>query len=90
MWDSQEQHEQLEREQRVDSLMKTEFTLLRFNPRRYQRGVEAAYVRCVAEDIDADLWMSKKDIENNIKDHGPHPELERALRCYASPHVAVG
>jgi len=69
--------------------MKTEFILLRFNPRRHQRGVEAAYVRCVAEDIDADLWMSQKDIELNIRDHGPHPELERALRCYSMPHVEV-
>jgi hypothetical protein len=70
--------------------MKTEFTLLRFNPRRFQRGVEAAQVRCAGDEIDADLWMSKKDIELNIKEHGPHPELERALRCYESPHVSVG
>jgi len=66
-----------------------EFTLLRFNPRRYQRGVEAAYVRCVSEEVDVDLWMSQKDIKNNIKDHGEHPELLRALRCYSMPHVEI-
>jgi len=71
-------------------MMKTTFELLRFNPHRHLRGVPAAYVRCVGEDIDADLWMTVKDIKNNIKEHGSHPELERALRCYESPHCEVG
>jgi hypothetical protein len=68
----------------------TEFTLLRFNPRRFQRGVEAAQVRCVGDGIDADLWMSRKDIELNIKEHGPHPELLRAQEAYKRPGVEIG
>ena len=67
----------------------TTFELLRFNPRRHQRGVEAAYVRCVGPDVDCDLWMSVKDIKANISEHGEHPELKRALACYSMPHVEI-
>lgn len=56
------------------------FELMEFNTRRLQRGAEAARVR-----IDTDgnwLWMSKRDVNLNIKEFGEHPVLLRAIRCY--------
>jgi hypothetical protein len=55
-----------------------EFEFIEFNPRRKARGVEAARVACDGEW----LWMSKRDIELNIRDFGPHPELLKALESY--------
>lgn len=55
-----------------------EFEFIEFNPRRKARGVEAARVACDCEW----LWMSKRDIELNIRDFGPHPELQKALESY--------
>ena len=55
-----------------------DFVFVEFNPRRKSRGVEAARVS-----VDGDwLWMSKRDIQNNIKEFGPHPELLKALSQY--------
>ena len=55
-----------------------EFKFIEFNPRRKARGVEAARVA-----VDGEwLWMSKRDIQLNIRDFGPHPELLRALESY--------
>lgn len=55
---------------------------IEFNPRRAMRGAEAARV-----EIDPTgewLWMSKRDIKLNIRDHGDHPELQRALAAYGA------
>jgi hypothetical protein len=55
---------------------------IEFNERRAMRSVEAARV-----EIDPDgawLWMSRKDIKNNIKDFGEHPELSKALAAYGA------
>lgn len=55
-----------------------EFKFVEFNPRRKARGAEAARVA-----VDGDwMWMSKYDIECNIRDFGPHPELIKALESY--------
>lgn len=56
------------------------FRLVDFNQRRKQRGVEAVRMQ-VSEDGDW-LWMSKKDLQLNIRDFGPHPELLKALDHY--------
>lgn len=58
------------------------FRFIEFNQRRALRGAEAARV-----EVDSDgewLWMSKKDIKNNIRDFGPHPELDKALLAYGA------
>lgn len=55
-----------------------EFEFIEFNPRRMARGAEAARVACDGEW----LWMSKRDIELNIRDFGQHPELLKALEGY--------
>jgi hypothetical protein len=54
------------------------FGFIEFNPRRKSRGAEAARVSADGEW----LWMSKRDIQNNIRDFGPHPELLKALESY--------
>ena len=54
------------------------FEFIEFNPRRKSRGAEAARVSADGEW----LWMSRRDIENNIRDFGRHPELLKALESY--------
>lgn len=55
-----------------------DFELVRFNPRRNARNAPAAEVR-----VDGELlWMTIKDIKNNIRDFGDHPELQKALQAY--------
>jgi hypothetical protein len=55
---------------------------IEFNDRRAMRSKEAARVEV---DPDGDwLWMSRKDIKNNIKDFGDHPELKKALVAYGA------
>ena len=53
---------------------------IEFNPRRAVRGAEAARVE-VTQDGDW-LWMSRRDLRNNIRDFGDHPELQKALDAY--------
>jgi len=56
------------------------FLLVDFNQRRKMRGADAARMQV---DDDGDwLWMSKRDLQRNIKDFGPHPELLKALEHY--------
>ena len=53
---------------------------IEFNDRRWLRNAPAARV-----EVDTDgewLWMTPKDIRANIKDHGDHPELQKALAAY--------
>lgn len=62
-----------------------EFRLVAFNPRRHARGAEA-----VKMDVDGQwLWMSRKDVEANIKEFGPHPELLRAQSAYRRPTIEI-
>lgn len=51
---------------------------IEFNDRRWLRGAPAARVEADGEW----LWMTPKDIRNNIKDHGDHEELQKALKAY--------
>lgn len=52
---------------------------IEFNPTRAMRGAPAARVEA---GTGAWLWMNPKDIRANIKDHGEHPELQKALAAY--------
>lgn len=62
------------------------FTLVEFNPRRHIRGAEAARVNVDYGRGEADLlWMSAADIRRNMKLHGKHPELVKAMECYSHP-----
>jgi hypothetical protein len=63
--------------------MAIEFALRRYNTRRRQRGAEAAEVEIIDEGGSMLLWMSPTDIENNIKEFGPHPGLLAAKAAYA-------
>lgn len=55
------------------------FRFVEFNPLRSMRGEDAARVEVMPIGY---LWMSKSDIEKNIKFYGPHPELKKALDAY--------
>lgn len=61
----------------------TEFRFIEFNPRRALRGAEAARVAVIFDGEEDWLWMSKKDIDLNIRDFGPHQELLKARLEYA-------
>ncbi len=53
---------------------------IEFNPRRAMRGAPAARV-----EVDPSgewLWMTPLDIRLNIRDHGDHLELRKALAAY--------
>ena len=59
-----------------------QFKFIEFNERRAMRNAEAARV-----EVDPDggwLWMSRKDIKNNIKTFGDNPELQKALKAYGA------
>jgi hypothetical protein len=56
---------------------------IEFNERRAMRSVEAARVE-VDPDTGDWLWMSKRDIKNNIQEFGAHPELQKALVAYGA------
>lgn len=58
------------------------FTLLRYNPRRAFRGAPAAEVEVQDGNDTRTLWMSRRDIELNIKDFGEHPGLLEARAAY--------
>ncbi len=56
------------------------FQLLRFNSRRALRGAPAAEVAVNG----VKMWMTRKDIRENIKLFGEHKELWKALEAYDS------
>jgi hypothetical protein len=62
------------------------FLFVEFNPRRKSRGAEAARVE-VFEDGESCgwLWMSERDIRNNLRDFGDSAELRKALSAYRAP-----
>ena len=62
-----------------------QFKMVEFNPRRFARGAEA-----VRMDVDGEwIWMSRKDIDANIRIFGRHPELVKAQECYQQPRVPM-
>lgn len=56
------------------------FRFIDFNPRRASRGREA--VRMEVEPDGQWLWMSRRDLENNIKQFGQCPELIKGRLAY--------
>ncbi|MEB7891010.1 hypothetical protein NGK36_17205 [Hafnia alvei] len=60
------------------------FRFIEFDKSRASRGFNAASVS-IQREIDNNglgLWMSRADIEANIKQFGPDPELVAALKAY--------
>lgn len=65
-----------------------DFRFVEFNPRRAMRGAEAARVAVIEDGEEDWLWMSKRDVDLNIKEFGPHPELVKAQMAYANGGAA--
>lgn len=62
------------------------FKFIEFNPRRAQRGAEAARVECTTDEGETELlWMSKRDISKNMMAFGRCDELTKAHQAYAEP-----
>ena len=60
------------------------FELHRYNPRRAERGAEAAEVKVTWKDGGTELlWMSKADLLDNLRDCGESKGLRDALEAYA-------
>jgi hypothetical protein len=59
------------------------FRFIEFNPRRAARGAVAARV-AVLEDGEelCWMWMTPKDIRNNLDEFGESEELRKALAAY--------
>lgn len=59
------------------------FRLVEFNSRRASRGVEAARCEVLEDGVGVCwLWMSPKDIRNNLAEFGESEELRKALAAY--------
>ncbi len=59
------------------------FELYEYNPRRRARGVQAARLLVTWPDGESQLlWMSEKDIRENIKTHGTCQAMQDALKAY--------
>ena len=62
-----------------------DFRFIEFNPRRAQRGAEAARVGIIEDGEEEQwIWMNKRDIAKNIMTFGKHPELVKAYDAYCS------
>ena len=62
-----------------------DFKFIEFNQRRALRGADAAARVEVIDGTETDwLWMSRSDLRKNIKLHGAHPELVKALAAYGA------
>ncbi len=59
-----------------------DFRFIEFNERRAMRGAEAARVAVIESGEEEWLWMSKRDLDLNIKEFGPHAELVKAMIAY--------
>lgn len=60
------------------------FKFVEFNPRRHDRGVEAARVRVLEDGEPCGLlWMSERDLKANIAEFGDSEDLQQALAEYA-------
>jgi hypothetical protein len=65
-----------------DGLGGITFDLYEYNPRRKMRGVEAARVKVTEDGEEYLLWMSPKNIRDNLKLHGESKGLRDALEAY--------
>lgn len=65
-----------------------EFRLIEFHVLRAARGADAARVAVIENGVEDWLWMSKRDVDLNIKEFGPHPELVKARLAYAKGGAA--
>lgn len=62
-----------------------QFQLIEFNTRRLERGADAARVHVTYSEGDyEELWMSTRDLRNNISLFGQHEALTQALAAYKS------
>lgn len=61
-----------------------DFKFIEFNPRRAMRGADAARVEVTDAGEPQWLWMNKRDLSENIKLFGEHPELLKAKLAYAA------
>lgn len=60
-----------------------DFKFIEFNPRRAMRGAEAARVEVIHDDGETEwLWMSRRDIGQNMMQFGPNTELQKAHDAY--------
>ena len=65
------------------------FRFVDFNPIRHRRGEHAARVAVIVDDVEDDiLWMSEKDIRNNLEIFGESAALRTALAHYTG-EIAV-
>jgi hypothetical protein len=63
------------------------FKFIEFNPRRAERGAEAARMEVTYDDGESEwLWMSKRDIAKNMMAFGRCDELTKAHEAYRSSH----
>lgn len=61
------------------------FRLVRFNPRRLRKNCSgAAEVEVSDGDNAVRLWMTLKDVKDNIVEYGRQPGLVAALEAYKS------
>lgn len=66
----------------VDSAPPLRFRFIEFNARRAMRGAEAARVAVIDGDDEDWLWMSQRDIAQNMMLHGRCEELLKAHDAY--------
>lgn len=63
------------------------FELVRFSPRRAGRGAPAAEVQITDDDNQVRLWMSRRNLLDNIAEWGPHQGLVDALNAYGGHYL---
>lgn len=66
----------------VESAQPLRFRFIEFNARRAMRGAEAARVAVIEGDDEEWLWMSQRDIAQNMMLHGRCEELTKAHDAY--------
>ena len=60
-----------------------QFRFIEFNKRRQMRGAECARIKIIYAEGDMDcIWMSAGDLQDNIRQWGPHEALTEALKAY--------
>jgi hypothetical protein len=66
------------------------FKFIEFNPRRAQRGKEAARVEVnYGDGMSEWLWMNADDIMENLETFGDSTELQKALAAYGSTPITA-